>query len=234
MKINCIVIDDESPAIEQIEDYIRRVPFLNNLKSFNNAIEPIQYLKSQKVDVIFLDIEMDGFSGLQFIKTLETKPKIILTTAYDQYAIEAFNLNVSDYLLKPISFERFLQSIDKIYDQFSHHFQSSSEKIYKRDYFFIKTEFKIQRIDFENILFIEGMKEYLRIHTIDDKIMTLQSFASMEEQIPSENFVRVHKSYIVALNKIETIEKNRIYIRKHIIPISDSYKEGFLMLLKNK
>lgn len=232
MKISCIVIDDETPAIEQMEEYINRVPFLDNLGSFNNAIEPINFLKSNLVDVVFLDIEMEGFTGLQFIKSLEKKPKIILTTAYDQYAIDAFNLNVADYLLKPISFERFIQSIDKIYDYFSPRMEPINEPVYKRDYFFVKTEFRIQRVDFDDILYVEGMKEYLRIHTKTDKIMTLQSFANLEESLPSDNFVRVHKSYMVAINKINSVEKNRITIGNEVIPVSDSYKESFYLQLK--
>ena len=141
MKINCIVIDDEVPAIDQIEDYISRVPFLNLLKSFDNAIEPVNYIQSNKVDVIFLDIEMEGFTGLQFIKVLKNKPQIILTSAYDRYAIDAFNLNVTDYLLKPISFERFIQAIDKLFDIFTqNHPPEAKPNHYRRDYFFVKTE----------------------------------------------------------------------------------------------
>ncbi|MBN2663784.1 MAG: response regulator transcription factor [Bacteroidales bacterium] len=232
MIINCLVIDDELPAIEQMEEYISRVPFLKHIKSFDNAIEPISFLKENTVDVIFLDIEMENFTGLQFIKTLSHKPLIILTTAYDKYAIEAFNLSVSDYLLKPISFERFLQSIDKIFDHFSGIKQSeNSSKQYKKDYFFVKTEYRYQRIDFEDILFIEGMREYLKIHTISEKIMTLQNFKTIEEILPDDNFFRVHKSYIVALNKINNVEKNRITIGDKIIPISETYKDAFLNII---
>lgn len=235
MRINCIVIDDELPAIEQMEEYISRVPFLNLMASFENAIEPINFLRSNKVDVIFLDIEMEGFTGLQFIKTLQNKPKIILTTAYDQYAIEAFNLNVSDYLLKPISFERFIQAIDKIYDQFSIPKTSESkDPVYRRDYFFVKTEFRMQRIDFKDILFIEGMNEYLGINTSKERIMTLQNFKTLEENLPDNNFVRVHKSFLVAIDKIESVEKNRIKIGDKLIPISNTYKEAFYMLLNKK
>ncbi|MCB2197061.1 MAG: LytTR family DNA-binding domain-containing protein [Bacteroidetes bacterium] len=235
MKINCIVIDDEFPAIEQIEEYISRIPFLNLLKSFDNAIDPINYLKSNQVDLIFLDIEMEGFTGLQLIKTLQHKPKIILTTAYDKYAIEAFDLNVTDYLLKPISFERFIKAIDKVYDSFEISGNNSgNEPVYKRDYFFVKTEFRMQRVDFDDILFIEGMNEYLRINTTKEKIMTLQNFKSLQESLPKDNFIRVHKSYMVAINKIESIEKNRIKIGEKLIPISSTYKEAFfLMLNKN-
>jgi len=232
MTINCIVIDDELPAIQLLEDYIARVPFLKLLKTFDNAIEPITFLQTNAVDLIFLDIEMEGFTGLQLIKTLQHKPKIILTTAYDQYAIKAFDLNVSDYLLKPISFERFMQSIDKIFDFFiKTHPVDSQKKLYKRDYFFVKTEFRMQRVDFDDILFIEGMKEYLRIHTHSEKIMTLQSFVKMEEALPSDNFIRVHKSYIVAIDKIKSVEKNRITIGDAIIPISETYKDSFFLIL---
>jgi len=235
MKINCIVIDDELPAIEQMEEYISRIPFLDLLGSFDNAIEPINFLKSNKVDLIFLDIEMEGFTGLQLIKTLQHKPKIILTTAYDQYAIEAFELNVSDYLLKPFSFERFMKSIDKIYDSYIGIKNSDiNEPQYKRDYFFVKTEFRMQRVDFKDILFVEGMSEYLRINTTKEKIMTLQNFKSIEESLPAENFVRVHKSFLIAIDKIDSIEKNRIKIGEKIIPISNTYKEAFYMILNKK
>ena len=233
MKISCIVIDDEQPAIDQLKEYIGRVPFLELMRCFDNAIEPINFLKSNSIDLVFLDIEMEGFTGLQLIKTLQNKPKIILTTAYDAYALDAFNLNVSDYLLKPISFERFIQSLDKVFDYFSKTKSSDlSDLVYKRDYFFVKTEFRMQRIDFNDILFIEGMKEYLRIHTKNEKIMTLQSFKSMEELLPPGNFYRVHKSFIVALNKIDSVEKNRVYIGKNIIPVSSTYKDGFYTFLK--
>ena len=235
MKINCIVIDDELPAIEQMEEYISRIPFLHLLGSFDNTIEPVNFLKSNSVDLIFLDIEMEGFTGLQLIKTLQHKPKIILTTAYDQYAIEAFELNVSDYLLKPFSFERFMKSIDKIFDSFVLVKGSNTEEPqYKRNYFFVKTEFRMQRVDFEDILFIEGMSEYLRINTNKERIMTLQNFKSIEESLPSENFVRVHKSYLVAIDKIESVEKNRIKIGDKLIPVSNTYKDAFYMILNKK
>jgi len=233
MVINCVVIDDEYPAIQQMEDYISRVPFLRLLKSFNNAIESLNFLQTNPVDVLFLDIEMEGFSGLQLIKVLQHKPKIILTTAYDQYALKAFDLNVSDYLLKPISFERFIQAIDKLFDLFVQEKPvDTSVNQYRRDYFFVKTEYRMQRVDFNDILFVEGMKEYLRIHTKTEKIMILESFKNLEELLPSHNFIRVHKSYIVALDKIVSIEKNRITIGSSIIPISETYKDAFFMILK--
>lgn len=235
MRINCIVIDDELPAIDQMVEYISRVPFLNLLKTFDNAIEPINYLKTNHVDLIFLDIEMEGFTGLQLLKSLQHKPKIIFTTAYDQYAIEAFDLNVSDYLLKPISFERFIKSLDKIFDSFADKERKhEGEPVYKRDYFFVKTEFRMQRVDFKEILYIEGMSEYLRIVTTKEKIMTLQSFKNIEEILPKDIFVRVHKSYIVALNKIDSVERNRISIGGKLIPVSNTYKESFNLMINKK
>ena len=235
MEINCIVIDDELPAIEQMEEYISRIPFLKLIGSFDNAIEPINFLKSNPVDIIFLDIEMEGFTGLQLIKTLQNKPKIILTTAYDKYAIEAFDLNVTDYLLKPISFERFMKSIDKIFDSFVNDKHTiKGEPIYKRDYFFVKTEFRMQRVDFKDILFVEGMNEYLGINTTKERIMTLQNFKTIEESLPSENFVRVHKSFLVAIDKIDSVEKNRIKIGNKMIPVSNTYKDAFYLILNKK
>lgn len=232
MSINCIVIDDELPAIQQMEDYISRVPFLKHLASFDNGIEPMSFIQSHDVDLMFLDIEMEGFTGLQLIKTLRNPPKIILTTAYDQYALKAFDLNVSDYLLKPISFERFMQSMDKIFDAFKDRkVEGDTNPQYKRDYFFVKTEYKMQRVDYKDILYIEGMKEYLMIHTGSEKIMTLQSFSNIEEQLPVNNFVRVHKSFIVALSKIDHVEKNRIKIGERVIPVGDKYKDAFQLMI---
>jgi DNA-binding LytR/AlgR family response regulator len=224
MSINCIVIDDEHPAIRQMEEYISRVPFLKNLASFDNAIEPINFIKSNQVDLIFLDIEMEDFTGLQFIKSLSARPKIILTTAYDQYAIEAFNLNVTDYLLKPIAFERFLQAVDKVFD-FHQQNTGSENPDFKKDYIFIKTEYRLQRVDFKDILFVEGMSEYIRIHTVNERIMTLLNLGELETMLPNSRFVRVHKSYIVSIEKIDSIERQRIYIGEEVIPISKTYKE---------
>jgi DNA-binding LytR/AlgR family response regulator len=227
MVITCIVIDDELPAINQMEEYISRVPFLKRLGSFNNAIEPMGFLKENPVDVIFLDIEMEDFTGLQFISSLKVKPHIILTTAYDRYAVDAFSLSVTDYLLKPISFERFMQSIDKLHEIFAPQKVITTEDEYKKDYAFFKTEYKLQRIDFKDILFVEGMKEYLRIHTVNERVMTLMTFSEILDTLPSNKFIRVHKSFIVSIDKIDSIERSRIVIGEEYIPISDTYKDAF-------
>lgn len=230
MKINCIVIDDEAPAIEQMVDYIGRVPFLECIATFDNALDAVPYLKMNPVDLIFLDIEMERFTGLQMLKTLRVKPKVVLTTAYDSYALDAFNLNVTDYLLKPISFERFIQAIEKVYEQFKTVDTVAGAPIYPalRTWFFVRTEFRMQRIEFDDILFIEGMKEYLGIQTRTERIMVLQSFARIQKSLPDENFFRVHKSFIVAINKVDRVERNQIFIGSHAIPLSDTYKTAFM------
>ena len=236
--INCLAVDDEPPALRQMEEYISKVPYLNLLTTFDNAIDLMNYLKENPVDLVFLDIQMENLSGIQFLKLLKDKPRIILTTAYDSYALEAFDLEVDDYLLKPISFERFLKSTEKIHKKAAVEKQSNStvtnELSENRDYFFVKTEFRVERIDFNDILYIEGLKEYLVIYCNEKKILTLQSFKNILENLPSSNFIRVHKSYIVALNKIISVERNHILIKNKRIPIGSTYRKDFLNTLKNR
>lgn len=234
MKINCLVIDDEPLAIDKMVGYVNKIPYLNLLHTFDNAIEPLDFLKTNKVDLIFLDIQMEGLTGIQFLEVMHQKPYIIMTTAFDSYAIKGYELDVTDYLLKPISFERFLKAVDKVHEkmQSQHHvnipFSTESANIQPgEEYFFVKTEFRLEKINFNEILYIEGMGDYLRIVTPTKRIMTLQNFKKMEEVLPESNFFRVHKSYIVALNKIENIEKLRIKIADKLIPISDTYKKSF-------
>lgn len=239
MKIKCIAIDDEPPALSQMEEYISRVPFLEPIRFFDNAFDTIEFLKNNDIDLMFLDIEMEGLTGIQLLNVMKKRPKVVLTTAYSQYALKAFDLNVSDYLLKPISFERFLQSVEKVYDSIkAQPLNTSSESIntetHSRNYIFVKTEYRMQRIDFKDILYIEGLKEYLIIYTSKEKVLTLQSFKRMEEMLPSENFIRVHKSYMVALDKILSIERNRIKITDKLIPIGESYSKPFYQMLSER
>jgi DNA-binding LytR/AlgR family response regulator len=229
MKIKCIVIDDEPLALKKIKEYVEQVDYLELLKEFNNAIEAIGFLKQTKVDLIFLDIRMKKLSGIQFLESIKSRPKVIITSAYDEFAIKGYELDVADYLLKPFAFDRFLKSVDKVY----HQLKGSKTNI-KRDYIFIKTEYRIEKIILKDILYIQGMKDYLQIHTTDRKIMTLQTFKNMLEILSPIDFQRVHNSYIVAIAKIESIEKNRIRIGKALVPISDSYKENFFKVLKER
>jgi DNA-binding LytR/AlgR family response regulator len=240
MKIRCIAVDDEHPALLKIENYIAKVPFLELVSSFDNAIDALDYLKNNTVDLVFLDIEMEEFTGVQLLKVLKNKPKIILTTAYDQYAVQAFELEVSDYLLKPISFERFMKSVEKVYDQLLEKKTAVIEEIttneikYKEDYIFVKTEYSMKRIDFSKILYIEGLKEYLSIFTTNERVITLQNFKTVEDVLPKENFIRVHRSYIVSIKKIDSVDKNRVLISDKTIPIGDSYKKEFFSMLEKR
>ncbi len=229
--VNCIAIDDEPPALRQMKEYISRVPYLNLLDTFDNAIDSMNYLKENPVDLVFLDIQMENLTGIEFLKLLKQKPCIILTTAFDSYALEAFDLDVDDYLLKPISFERFLRATEKSYNKLLLQKQILSHKpdrkTENKDFFFVKTEFRIQRIDFKDILYIEGMKEYLIIKMENEKVFTLQSFKEILASLPESNFIRVHKSYIISLNKISSIRKNKIYVGEKAIPIGSTYKDAF-------
>ncbi len=241
MKIHCIAIDDEPLALDKMEDYISRVPFLQLEARFDNALSAIEFLKQHEIDLIFLDIQMEGLSGIQMLETLKVHPKVILTTAYDQFALKGYELDVSDYLLKPISFERFLKAVDKVYEiiQVRQHPVYPSEAVpqsqqSRDDFMFVKTEYRLEKVNFKEILFIEGMKDYLRIHLPDKRIMTLMSFTRMEQILPPELFVRVHKSFIVSLDKIISIERNHIRILEHRIPIGESYRKMFWSILQKK
>ncbi len=224
MRINCIVVDDTPLAVEKLEGFIKQIPLLNLLMSFNKGIEAITFMKTNLVDLVFLDIQMEQFSGLQFIESLQNCPKIIIVSAYSQYAVNGFDYSVADYLLKPYSFERFLKAIDKV--------QNELDVKQQKDYMFVKTEYRMERINFSDILYIEGQGAYLRIITYHTKIMTLQSFQNMEKLLPANNFIRVHKSFIVAINKIENIERNIITIGEQHIPIGMSYRERFNSVLR--
>lgn len=229
MKINCIAIEDEPIALKKIKEFIGQVGYLNLLEGFDNAVDAVGFLKKIPVDLIFLDIQMKKLSGIQFLESLQIKPKVIITSAYDEYALKGYELDVADYLLKPFTFERFLKSVDKVYNQLSVLMNDSSN-----DYIFVKTEYRIEKVEIKDILYIQGMKDYLRIHTTNRKIMTLQTFKNLLEILPQADFQRVHNSYVVSISKIENIERNRIRIGKDLIPISDSYKDKFFGILNER
>lgn len=240
MKISCIAVDDEPLALELISDYAKRVPFLKLVKTFSSALDALEYITINKIDLIFLDIQMKQFTGIQLVNIIKNKPLVIFTTAFDKYAVKGYELDIVDYLLKPISFERFVKAAEKAYEKMKSvqdtrncipetvH-TSSCEK-----FFFVKTEFRLQKVNFEDILYIEGKGDYLQIVTKDCKIMTLQNFRNLEEILPFENFCRVHKSFLVSLDKINIIEKSIINIGDVHIPVSDSYKSRFFDLLKKR
>jgi two-component system LytT family response regulator len=238
MEMNCIAIDDEPLALEIIVDYISKVPFLKLLKTFDNAIDSIEFIKNNKVDLMFLDIQMEELTGIQLLHALKKRPQVIITTAHDSYAIEGFELDAADYLLKPISFERFVKSVDKVYNKLKPSTGESNGYIAianpSENFIFIKTENRLQKVAFSDILYIEGQGDYLKVVTVAAKIMTLQNFKKFESTLPADNFIRVHKSYLVAINKIESISKNRIKIGNTLIPVSDSYKNNFYNVLNKR
>jgi two-component system, LytTR family, response regulator len=227
MKLNCIVVEDEPLALERAKGYIAKVPFLNLLTVFDNGIDALVFLKSNPVDLIFLDISLGEMSGIQLLEAANITGEVIVTTAYDQYALKGFELNVTDYLLKPYTFERFFQAVERAQNNLS-----SKNAARERKFIFIKTEYRLENIELSDILFIEGMRDYRRIHTTTKRIMTLQTFKELEDEIPSHAVCRVHKSYMVALGKIESIERDRIKIKDTVIPISETYKRAFLELLR--
>ena len=236
-KLTCYIIDDEPLAQEILEAYIAKVSFLDLKGVFENPLEAINSMKEDGPDLLFLDINMPDLNGLSFIPMLNPKPMIILTTAYDQYALKAFELEVKDYLLKPISFERFYKSVLRLYQDQSPRMdletkERKPEQKSEQEYVFLKVGHRIQKVAIGEILFVEGMKDYLQIHTGEEKIMTLLNFARLEELLPSQRFARVHRSFLVAIDKINHIEKNRIWIADQIIPISDTYADGFYKMLK--
>ena len=226
--ISCIAIDDEPLALKQISAYINKTPFLELKGSFESAIETLDFLQDNKIDLMFADIQMPDLSGMEMVKSLENRPEVIFTTAFSQYAVEGFKVNAIDYLLKPIDYTSFLKSANKA-QLYIKKFNESSEKIESNsDYLFIKSEYKIVRIEIKNILYIEAMREYIRIHLESkEPIMTLLSLKKIEAKLANSNLMRVHRSYIVNLEKITTIERNRIIFNKVYIPVSEQYKEGF-------
>jgi DNA-binding LytR/AlgR family response regulator len=235
-KLTCYIIDDEPLAQEILEAYIAKVPFLELKGVFGSPLEAAGSLQEDRPDLLFLDINMPDLDGLSFIPMLHPKPAIFLTTAYDQYALKAFDLEVKDYLLKPFSFERFYKGVLRQYQEQSHRQAPETEVTQapknEPEYIFLKVGHRIQKISTSDILFVEGVKDYLRIHTMQEKIMTLMNFSKLEALLPSKAFVRVHRSYLVAIDKINHIEKNRIWLGNQVIPISDSYADAFYSMLK--
>lgn len=233
MKINCIAIDDEPLALDKVREYIKRIGYLNLLQTFENAIDALEFMKNNQVDLIFLDIQMEELTGIQMLESLTEMPKVVLTTAYDEYALKGYELDVCDYLLKPISFQRFLQACEKVYDQLfplkkpDISIPDPNSKEAEKGYFFVKNGNITQKINFDDILFVEGMKDYLRIWTTKEKVMTLLSFKKLEEVLPSERFMRIHKSYLISLDKIDSIDRSHVKIRNESIPIGDSYRREF-------
>jgi len=230
--MRCLIIDDEPLAIELLEDFVSKTPFLELISSCSNAIEATSILKKSKIDLIFTDIEMPDFSGIEFVKSLDIKPLFIFTTAYSHYAVEGFNLNAVDYLVKPIPFHRFLTAVNRAHELYLLKNEDSKKypvQIESTNFVFVKSEYDNIKINFDDIKYIEGLKDYIKIFSTSHKpILTLSSFKKIEEKLPSNLFIRVHRSYIVSLKYIHSVQRNRILIDQVRIPIGQNYKDEFI------
>jgi DNA-binding LytR/AlgR family response regulator len=236
MNIKCLIVDDKPLAIDILAEYIKKVPFLELAATTTNPIEGLSILRVQTIHLVFLDIQMPELSGLQFIKIAGKQSKIILTTAYSKYALDGYEHDVIDYLLKPIAFDRFYHAAEKVMRLMQPKSANaplpvaSIEKPERQNsstYLFVKTEHRIQKVNLDDILYIEGLQNYVSIQTGKDRVLSLQTLKKVEEQLPSAAFIRVHKSFIVAFKQITYIERSRIFISEAIIPIGDSYRDGF-------
>jgi len=229
--MNCIAVDDEPLALKLIEDFSKKIPFLNLIKLCKNAFEAIEIIQKEKVDLIFLDINMPDLSGISLLKNINSKPLVIFTTAYSEYAVEGFELNAIDYLVKPFYFERFFKAANKAFEIYNLHskkdFIQSIDNANSYEYIFVKADYSIVKVYLADILYIEGLKDYVQIFTGDKKILTLITMKKMEEKLPSKKFIRVHRSFIVAIDKIDLIQRNRIVINETRIPIGNSFKDNF-------
>ncbi len=229
MKISCLIVDDEPLAQDVLEAYIKNTPQLNLVGICNNAIEALEKMKLSQVDLIFLDIQMPEITGIDFLRTLKDPPMVIFSTAYQNYAVEGFELNAIDYLLKPFSLERFQKAVRKA-DELA---KLKEEHLQREDeYIFIKSDQKLQKVHYNDILFIEALADYVKIHTPDKRYITLQTMKNMEEKLPDKYFKRVHRSFIVSLDKIMSIVGGSVEVGDQRIPIGKNYKESFFIALE--
>lgn len=233
--LSCLVIDDEPLAIQLLQDHVSKIPFLKLEGTFINPLEALISLNRNPVDLIFLDIQMPQLNGVQFMELLNQRSMVVITSAYQEYAIEGFEHNVIDYLLKPISFERFYRAVEKAHNNKNPHtaLQVSQRFPSHAGYIFVKVENKMLRVELDDIIYIEGLKNYVSIFTKTQRIVTLQVMKQLEEILPPGRFVRVHKSFIVALDKIHSIERQEIHLKDKIIPIGNTYSDHFFKVLES-
>ncbi|NWJ50137.1 MAG: response regulator transcription factor [Bacteroidetes bacterium] len=227
--IRAIAIDDEPLALKLISGYITKTPFLELANTFDNPLSTLEYLEKESVDLIFADIQMPDLSGTEFVRIMDQGPKVIFTTAYERYAIEGFKLNAVDYLLKPFSYEEFLIASQKAMKLIELEQKALPQIEANNEFLFLKSEYKIRRINFNDILYIEGLKDYIKVFVKneDKPILSISTLKMVESKLPAKYFMRVHRSFIVNLNKIDTIERSRIVFGKEYIPISEQYKDSF-------
>lgn len=230
--VHCIIIDDEPLARNLLEDYIQKVPYLNLLGSFSSGLKALELLNSQSVDLLLLDIQMPDINGITFFKSLSSTPSVIFTTAYAEFALEGYELNATDYLLKPFDFPRFLKAVEKVMHPKS--IASTTSPVSDHpEYLFVKDGTSMIKITLSDILFIKSMKDYVQIFTNEKKVMSLQTMKELTELLPKNMFSRVHNSYIVGLQHIDSVTGNQIFIQQNQVPISNTFKKSFTNTLKS-
>ncbi|MBC9929255.1 LytR/AlgR family response regulator transcription factor [Chitinophaga qingshengii] len=225
MLIDCIIIEDEPLALKKTAGFIQKVPYLNLVGEFYSSMEAFLYLKEHPVTLAFVDIEMEGLNGLELIASLKNIPYTVITTAYEQYALKGYELNVADYLLKPFDFSRFLKTVERIHEQ------AQARQPESRDFFFIQAGYRNIRIFYNDVLYIEGMRDYRCVYTEKEKILTLQTFNELESIVAREKLCRIHKSFMIAVDKVAFIERGHVMIRERLLPVSETYRSAFYALL---
>jgi two-component system LytT family response regulator len=233
LNISCLIVDDEPLARNLMTEYVSKVGYLTLVKSCSSPLEALEVLRTTPVDLLFLDVQMPELTGLAFLKSLQRKPQVILTTAYSQYAMEGYELDVADYLLKPITFERFVKAVDKVSARLSKAPEPPTPEP-SDDYIFVKDGTKLVKIRWVDILYVEGLKDYVTIHTPQQKVVSLQRLKLLEDQLPKQRFMRVHNSFIISLAAIRTIQKDKVQIGEAWIPIGDTYRKAFREFVEGK
>lgn len=228
MKLNCLIVDDEPLARKGLEEYVNEIDFLHLAGKCENAVKASALLNEGNIDLLFLDIHMPKLSGIEFLKTLKKPPMVIFTTAYSEYALEGYSLDIIDYLVKPIPFDRFLKAVQKAHDFYVLKQKAEASPSHSQDYFFIKCDHKFEKVKYSDVLYMEAMQNYCIIHTAERKMITYITFSGLESQLPTDRFLKVHKSFIVALDKITAVDGNEIVIGNSRIPVSRNLKDDVM------
>lgn len=232
MKLRCIIIEDEPLARNLMIEYVKKIPSLDLIEAFPNPLAALETLQTAEVDILFLDVQMPEITGISLLKILKKRPLVILTTAYSEYALEGYELDVADYLLKPITFERFLKAVDKVTQRLESTRKAPASQEAPATpaappFVFVKDGTKLIKVRLDEILYVEGLKDYVTIHTPQQKIISLQRLKTLEEQLPADRFIRIHNSYIVSLDAIKMIQKNEVQVGSALLPIGDTYRKAF-------
>lgn len=233
--MNCVLVDDEKPALELLEDNVRQIPYLNIIATCRNPLQVLEILKTQSVDLLFLDIQMPGINGLELIRSLKKPPMVILVTAYHEHALDGFNLDVVDYLLKPVPFPRFLKAVQKAEELYKLRQALDNTSIREHDHVFVNSNYALVKVMLQDITYIEGLKDYVRINLREgNPVITRMGLRAIEERFNTNRFMRIHKSYIIALDKIESVQKTQLVISATEIPIGDSYRPALQAYINGK